>query len=112
MADISLQMNDKKWDTLQVPPKFIWQPTEDELIYLKRLVNLRMKHRNQKYLSDNVLLLQNKIDQFTAKLVAQSSTCPSILPHLKLLISNWENSFIYIILIFCEQSIIKCRYYK
>jgi hypothetical protein len=39
----------------------------------------------QKYLADYLLLLQNKIDQFTAELMAQSSTCPSTLPTLKIM---------------------------
>jgi hypothetical protein len=39
----------------------------------------------QKYLTDYVLLLQNKIDQFTAELMAQTSTCPSTLPPLEII---------------------------
>ena len=39
----------------------------------------------QKYLADYVLLLQNKIDQFTTELMAQSSTCPSTLPPLEII---------------------------
>ncbi len=39
----------------------------------------------QKYLSDYVLLLQNKIDQFTAELLARSSTWSSTLPPLEII---------------------------
>jgi hypothetical protein len=39
----------------------------------------------QKYLADYFLLLQNKIDQFTAALMAQSSTCSSTLPSLEII---------------------------
>jgi hypothetical protein len=38
-----------------------------------------------KYLTDYLLLLQNKIDQFTAELLTQSSTCPSTLFPLELI---------------------------
>jgi hypothetical protein len=39
----------------------------------------------QKYLADYVLLLQNKIDQFTTELMAQSTTCPSTLLPLEII---------------------------
>ena len=41
----SLQMNDLEWNMMLIPLKFTWQPTQDELIYLKELVCLRMKQR-------------------------------------------------------------------
>jgi len=39
----------------------------------------------QKYLADYLLLLQNKIDQFTTELMAQSTTCPSTLSPLEII---------------------------
>ena len=39
----------------------------------------------QKYLYDYVSLLQNKIDQYTAELLAQAATCPSTLPSLEMI---------------------------
>jgi hypothetical protein len=39
----------------------------------------------QKYLYDYVLLLQNKIDQYTTELLAQAPTCPSTLPSLEMI---------------------------
>ncbi len=39
----------------------------------------------QNYLSDYVLLLQNKIDQFTAELLVQSGTCPSTFSSLEII---------------------------
>ncbi len=62
MADASLQMNDREWDMMVIPLKFTWQPTEDELIYLKKLVCLRMKQRElisfkqQDYISPSVII--------------------------------------------------------
>ena len=43
MADASLQMSIPEWDMMLIPLKFMWQPTEDELIYLEQLVCRRMK---------------------------------------------------------------------
>jgi protein-tyrosine phosphatase len=45
MADASLQMSDLQWNTMVIPLKFTWQPTNDELIYLKQIVCHRMKQR-------------------------------------------------------------------
>ena len=53
MADASLQMNDREWETMLIPLRFTWQPTADELIYLKKLVSLRMKHRELKLSKDD-----------------------------------------------------------
>ncbi len=39
----------------------------------------------QKYLTDYVLLLQNKVDQLTTELMTQSRTCPSALPPLEII---------------------------
>ncbi len=39
----------------------------------------------QKYLEDYLLLLQNKIDYYTAELLTQSTTCPSTLPPLTII---------------------------
>lgn len=38
-------MNDEEWNTMLIPLKFTWQPTENELIDLRNLVCLRMKQR-------------------------------------------------------------------
>jgi hypothetical protein len=62
MDDASLQMNDREWDTMLIPLKFTWQPTENELIYLKKLVCLRMKQREmipfkqQDYISPSAII--------------------------------------------------------
>ena len=62
MADASLQMNDREWDMMLIPLKFTWQPTEDEFIYLKKLVGLRMKQRElipfkqQDYISPSIII--------------------------------------------------------
>lgn len=62
MADVSLQMNDSEWSMMVIPLKFTWQPTQDELIYLKELVLLRMNQRElisskqQDYTSPSVII--------------------------------------------------------
>ncbi|CAM4829414.1 unnamed protein product [Rotaria magnacalcarata] len=45
MADTSLNMNDQQWNMMMIPLKFTWQPTENESIYLKKLVCFRMEQR-------------------------------------------------------------------
>ncbi|UJR18024.1 hypothetical protein I4U23_004925 [Adineta vaga] len=45
MTDASLQMNDSEWNMMVIPLKFTWQPTENELNDLKKLVCLRMNQR-------------------------------------------------------------------
>jgi hypothetical protein len=39
----------------------------------------------QKYLEDYLILLPNKIDQYTTKLMTQSSSCPSTLSSLEII---------------------------
>jgi hypothetical protein len=39
----------------------------------------------QKYLEDYLILLQNKIDEFTTELLIQSTSCPSTLPRLEII---------------------------
>ncbi|CAF1364332.1 unnamed protein product [Adineta ricciae] len=38
-------MNDSDWNTMVIPLKFIWRPTENELNSLRNLVSLRMAQR-------------------------------------------------------------------
>lgn len=46
MLDASVaQMSNQEWNMMLIPLKFTWQPTEDELIYLKKLACHRMKQQ-------------------------------------------------------------------
>lgn len=45
MTSSLLQMNDSEWNMMLIPLNFTWQPTQDESIYLRELVCLRMNQR-------------------------------------------------------------------
>ena len=44
----------------------------------------------QQYLEDYLILLRDKIDQYTTELIAQSALCPSTLPRLEIIDSKLQ----------------------